>query len=99
MKHGVARQSTKPRYNIITFGDVEKKVAFTILLSESILNSTHTGTIRNNDLLCFINHLIGTVPVFFDVLFKTFDPIAINSGRPNHLSDYVPVNVTVLTEV
>lgn len=99
MKHGVSRQSTKPSYNIITFGDVEKKDGLTILLSDSILNSTYTDKIQNNSLLCFSNHSIGTEPVFFDVLFKTFDPTAINPGRPNHLSDYMSVNVTVLTEV
>jgi hypothetical protein len=86
------------RYNIIIFWDVEKKDGPTIL-SELVLNSNHTDKIQNNALLCFSNHSIGTAPVFFDVLFKTFDPIAIIPGRPNHLSDYMFVNVTVLIEV
>jgi hypothetical protein len=87
------------RVQNLTFGDVEKKDGLAILLSETILNSTHTDKIKNNDLLCFSNHLIGTVPVFFDVLFKTFNPVAVTPCRPDHLSDYMSVNVTVLTEV
>jgi hypothetical protein len=92
VKHGVSRQS------IIIFADVEKEDGLTIL-RESVLNSNQTDRIQNNALLCFSNHSVGTVPVFFDVLFKTFDPIAIIPGRPNHLSDCMSLNVTILTEV